>query len=158
MNFIKKIFHKISYRIYIIGFNQHNELLKKSSIPGVDVISKKSDLNIGKNVSFGGNVLLMGGGKITIGDDTMIAAGAIIHSTTHDYTLHPMNEVRIDKDTIIGNHVWIGTGAIVLPGVEIGDYSVVGAGSIVTKNVLPGEIVVGVPAKKIKQRNIPKKD
>ncbi|WP_299007652.1 CatB-related O-acetyltransferase [uncultured Shewanella sp.] len=63
-----------------------------------------------------------------------------------------------DKDELthekcrIGNDVWIGTGAVILSGVSIGDGAVVGAGSIVTKDVLPFEIVAGTPARVIKKR------
>ena len=56
------------------------------------------------------------------------------------------------RKTIIGNDVWIGHNVIVLPGVKIGDGAVIAAGSIVTKNVNPYAIVVGNPAKHIKNR------
>jgi acetyltransferase-like isoleucine patch superfamily enzyme len=63
---------------------------------------------------------------------------------------------RIDRPIYIGKHVWIGAGAIILPGVKIEDYAVVGAGSIVTANVPKGAIVAGNPARIIKFRNIDK--
>ena len=56
-------------------------------------------------------------------------------------------------DTIVGNDVWIGTRAIILPGVTVGDHSVVGAGAVVTKDVPPYAVVGGVPAKILKMRN-----
>ncbi len=93
-------------------------------------------------------------GSITIGDDTMIAYGTIIHTSTHDHTVHPMRTIRIDRPVSIGKHVWIGTGAIILPGVKIGDYAVVGAGSVVNRHVAEGAVVAGNPAKIVKFRDL----
>lgn len=59
---------------------------------------------------------------------------------------------RKDQPCTIGNDVWIGHGAIILPGVTIGDGAVVGAGAVVSKDVAPYTIVVGVPAKPIRKR------
>ncbi|MCL1950279.1 MAG: chloramphenicol acetyltransferase [Turicibacter sp.] len=61
-------------------------------------------------------------------------------------------EARKQRVTTIGHDAWIGHGAIIMPGVTIGNGAVVGAGSIVTKDVAPFEIVVGVPAKKVRNR------
>ncbi len=110
---------------------------KKYKVPRGAISSYDgSNLSIGKNVSFGGNVFLFGTAEIPIGDDTMIAYGVIIHTSTHDYTVHPMRAIRIDRPVSIGKHVWIGTGAIILPGVKIGDYAVIGAGSVVNQNIM----------------------
>lgn len=111
------------------------------------------NLVIGKNVSFGGNVFLGATASIDIGDLTMIGFGAIIHTATHDYNSHPMSKYRIDKPVKIGKHAWIGTNATILPGVIVGDYAVVGAGSVVTSHVPEGAIVSGNPARIIKYRN-----
>lgn len=59
-----------------------------------------------------------------------------------------------DKYSIIGNDVWVGANVVILQGVEIGDGAVIGASSIVTKNVPAFEVWAGVPAKKIKNRNV----
>lgn len=58
----------------------------------------------------------------------------------------------IERDIVIGNNVWIGYGTQVLGGVVIGDNSIIGAGSIVTKNIPDNEVWAGVPAKFIKKR------
>lgn len=135
----------------------YNKILRLISghkyITGTLSSTKQSNLTIGNNVSFGGNVLLYGNATINIGDNTMIAYGVIIHTSTHDYNSHPMWQKRIDQPVKIGHDVWIGTGAIILPGVIIEDYAVVGAGSVVTSNVPKGAIVVGNPARIIKYRD-----
>lgn len=100
----------------------------------------------------GGNVKIFCNAKVEIGEDTMIADGVTIHTATHDYLDHPMWAKRIDAPVRIGKHVWIGTNATILPGVIIGDYSVIGAGAVIAKNVPVGAIVIGNPARIIKYR------
>jgi maltose O-acetyltransferase len=114
------------------------------------------NVKIGKNVSFGKNITIFKTATVEIGDYTMIACNVTIHTSTHDYDSHPMSKYRIDRPIKIGKHTWIGIGAILLPGVIIGDYAVVGAGSVVTSHVPKGAIVVGIPAKIIKKRNLEK--
>lgn len=88
---------------------------------------------------------------VTVGNDTSIGPEASILTLGHD----PKCNAFSDKGGAvkIGNRVWIGYRAIVLPGVSIGDGAVVAAGSVVSKNVEPNTIVAGVPAKLIGQRN-----
>ena len=63
-----------------------------------------------------------------------------------------LNQMPYKGDTIIGNDVWIGQNAVILPGVHIGDGAIIGANSVVGSNVAPYSIVVGNPAKEIKKR------
>ena len=144
---LKKIFYRI-LSVLIVKLGK-----AKNLIPGTLNSANQKNLKIGKNVSFGGNVFLYPNATITIGDSTMIAYGVIIHTSTHDYSCHPMYEKRIDLPVKIGNNVWIGAGAIILPGVIIEDYAVIGAGCVVTKNVPEGAIVVGNPPRIIKNRD-----
>ncbi len=120
---------------------------------GSIVIGNKDNINLGDNVSFGGNVILYANEKIEVGEYTMIAINSLIHTSTHDYKDHPMRLKRIDRPVKIGKHVWVGANSVILPGVIIGDYSVIGAGSVVTANVPIGAIVAGNPARIIKYRN-----
>jgi acetyltransferase-like isoleucine patch superfamily enzyme len=76
---------------------------------------------------------------IHIGEESYIASGAIIFS--HDYTKD------LKTDTFIGKRCFIGANAIVMPGIKIGDQVIVGAGSVVTKDVESNVIVAGNPAK-----------
>lgn len=124
------------------------------SLSGVICSGSGDNLIIGDNVSFGGNVFLFGTETIEIGDHTMIAYGTIIHTSTHNYLKHPMWSERIDRPVKIGRHVWIGAAAIIMPGITIGDYAVIGAGAVVSAHVPDGAIVVGIPARIVKYRNI----
>lgn len=127
---------------------------KKYTLPlGCISTGLGQNVTVGQDVSFGGNVFLFSTAPINIGDFTMIAYGVTIHTSTHDAGVHPMRSVRIDRPVIIGKHVWIGAGAIIMPGVIVEDYSVIGAGSVVTAHVPMGAIVAGNPARIMKYRD-----
>lgn len=93
-------------------------------------------------------------GPVAIGDHVNLAQGITITALNHNFA---DKSQRIDQQGIstnavtIGNDIWIGANAVVLPGVTIGDHSVVAAGAVVTKDVPPHTLVAGVPAKKIKE-------
>lgn len=105
------------------------------------------EVKIGKNVIVMNGCLMMAAGGITIGDETQIAANVQLISNNHD--LEDRNVITC-KPVTIGRRVWIGAGATILPGITIGDNAVVGAGSVVTKDVEANTIVGGNPAKFIK--------
>lgn len=90
-------------------------------------------------------------GKLHIGDYTQIAANVGLITANHSLTDNRHHEV---KDIRIGKYSWIGMGAIILPGVTLGDFTVVAAGAIVTKSFEEGYCVIGGnPAKIIKTLN-----
>ena len=115
------------------------------------VVPKK--LRLGDQVSFAANVSIMGGGGCQIGDGTMIATGVTILTTTHDSSATVMRKTAEHRAVTIGKEVWIGAGAIILPGVEIGDNAIVAAGGVVTHNVNPYQVVGGVPARVLWNRS-----
>jgi len=89
-------------------------------------------------------------GRISIGKGTRIAANVGIITTNHNLTNPSAHEVG--EDVVIGRDCWIGMNAVILPGVVLGEHTVVGAGSVVTKSFPEGHVVVaGVPAKPIRQ-------
>ncbi|TKB99251.1 CatB-related O-acetyltransferase [Pedobacter cryophilus] len=116
-----------------------------------------SHLDIGENTSFGEFCdIRAAGGYIKIGNDCLIAQNVRIIAANHCIEKkillreNPWDEEK--NNVIIGNDVWIGCGAIILPGVIIGDGCVIAAGSVVTKNVQPYTVVGGNPAKFLKTR------
>ncbi len=110
----------------------------------------------GLNISIGKRVFLNSGccfqdqGGIEIGDDCLIGQQVVIATLNHD--LDPERRGNMFPAPVkIGNKVWIGAHATILPGVTIGDGAVVGAGAVVTKDVPENAVVAGVPAKIIKR-------
>ena len=106
----------------------------------------------GKNIHIGKRVFINMGckfqdqGGIYIGDDTLIGHNVVLATLNH--ALSPRKRADMIPAPIhIGSKVWIGAGAIVLPGVTIGDGAIVSAGAVVTKDVPENTIVGGVPAK-----------
>ena len=88
-------------------------------------------------------------GKITIGHNTWIAPNVGIITTNH--SLSDVNKHEIPEDVYIGNKCWLGMNVMILPGVRLGDNTIVGAGSVVTKSFEQGNCVIaGNPAKVIK--------
>jgi acetyltransferase-like isoleucine patch superfamily enzyme len=91
---------------------------------------------------------IQGGGKLYIGNYTQIGPNVGLISSNHSIY---NNSEKVSKITFIGDYCWIGMGAIVLPGVELGDFTIVAAGSVVTKSFKEGYCVIGGnPAKMIK--------
>lgn len=117
------------------------------------MISYPNQVFIGGNVSIAPDVLLGASsqGQITIGDRCAIASGTRIVTATHDPNVLPVSRVGINKSVIIGADVWIGTAAIILPGVTIHDGAIVAAGAVVSKDVQADCMVGGVPARLIKK-------
>jgi len=113
-------------------------------------ISNFEKLHLGENCAIASFVHIWSNEEVTIGAESIIAAHVQISSSTHNYLRRPYRSERIDRKVVIGRNVWIGSGAIVLPGVSIGDNAVIGAGSVVTKDVPENALVYGVPARVIK--------
>lgn len=110
--------------------------------------------DFGKNIQFGDNVFVNSGcrfqdqGGIEIGEGSLIGHNAVITTLNHDMLPSKRADMHPAR-VVIGRGVWFGANVTVLPGVTIGDGAVVGAGAVVTKDVLPGTVVVGVPAKQV---------
>lgn len=111
-------------------------------------------LNIGENSGVGINCELYG--PVTIGDNVMMGPEVVIYTSGHEHsrTDIPMmfqGDTEVES-VVIGNDVWIGRRAMIMPGVTIGDGVIIGAGAVVTKSVPDYAIVGGVPAKVVKSR------
>jgi len=110
------------------------------------------DIIIGDHTRIGLHNTIIG--PVTIGSHVNLAQGITITALNHNFS---DAEKRIDEQgvnttpVVIEDDIWIGANAVILPGVTIGQHSVVAAGAIVTKDVPPHSLVAGVPAKVIKQ-------
>lgn len=117
-------------------------------------IGEGSDLEIGSNCQVNENVFIQGA---KIGSFVMIAPNVAILTKGHSFQSIEIPMVLQGNTQqlipIIEDDVWIGRNAIIMPGVILGKGSIIGAGSVVTKNVEPYSIVGGVPAKLIRKRN-----
>lgn len=93
--------------------------------------------------------------SVTIGPATAIGPNCYITDHDHgtDPTRSPLDQPMVSKPTSIGRDVWIGANVVVLKGVTIGDRAIVGAGSVVTRDIPADTIAVGVPAKVIRKRD-----
>lgn len=118
-------------------------------------------ITVGSNVIININCTFIDTDKITIGDNVLIASNVQLYTATHtpepsDRILPNFKENRTawfrtyTAPIIIENGVWIGGGAIVLPGVTIGENSVIGAGSVVTRSIPANCVAVGNPCRPIR--------
>lgn len=107
-------------------------------------------IKIGEGTIIGDHVFLDGRATLTIGNHVDIASQVLIYNSKHD--IQSENFDPIDGEVEIGDYVFIGPRAIILPGVKIGKGAIVAAGAVVTKHINPFEIVAGVPAKVLGER------
>jgi maltose O-acetyltransferase len=128
---------------------------------GSDILVKKNcyfgaarDLRIGDRAQLGENARI--GPSVSIGNDVLMGPDVVIMTTSHAFE-NPA--VRINEQggigvlpVVIGNDVWIGTRVIITPGVSVGDGAVIGANSVVTRDVPPFAVYAGSPARYIRDR------
>lgn len=112
----------------------------------------------GYNISFGKECLanhgltVLDGAKVQFGDHVLIGPGCYFHTAGHPLDPQQRKDWLVyTKPIRVGNNVWFGAGVHVLPGITIGDNAVIGAGSIVTKDIPAGAVAAGNPAKVIRQ-------
>ncbi|MEH0153021.1 DapH/DapD/GlmU-related protein [Limibacter armeniacum] len=146
-------------------FNQEHDLVKARSILGELIGKQVSDTtrvypplytNYGKNISLGERVFInhacsiLDLGMVEIEDDVMIGPRVSITSENHPVPVRD-RKTLVPGKVLIKKNVWIGAAVTILPGVTIGENSVVAAGAVVVKDVPANCVVAGVPAKVIKQ-------
>lgn len=115
------------------------------------------EIIVGNNVNIETDCHIACINKITIGDNVLIASGVFISDHSHgepdyiDIKIPPIKRSLTSKGPIIiEENVWIGEHAVILSGVKVGKFSIIGANAVVTKNIPPYSIAGGVPAKVIK--------
>jgi maltose O-acetyltransferase len=111
-----------------------------------------SNIEVGSNVYMNFNCVFLDVAKIIVGDDVMFAPNVQVYTATHPLNYKErMSGLELGKTIRIGSGAWIGGGAIINPGINIGERSVIGAGSVVTKDIPDDVLAVGNPCKVIKQ-------
>src|SRR6478672_9593886 len=111
----------------------------------------RSGITIGRRSVVNQQCCLDGRGGLSIGDNVDISPGVWILTDSHDMNDPLFGEVL--APVTIGNDVWIGSRAMILPGVTVGEGAVVAAGAVVTRDVVPYTVVAGVPARPIGSRS-----
>ncbi|HEY6562551.1 MAG TPA: sugar O-acetyltransferase [Polyangiaceae bacterium] len=107
-----------------------------------------SQIRIGARTFANFNLVLLDVAPITIGEDVQIGPNVQLLTPTHPTEPAPRRaKIEAAKPIAIGDNVWLGGGVIVCPGVSIGENTVVGAGAVVTRNLPPGVVAVGNPAR-----------
>lgn len=107
------------------------------------------NITVGKNVFINACCKFQDQAGIKIGDNVLIGHSVIIATLNHDFDIKNRLSMMAKK-VKIGNNVWIGSGSIILPGITINDGAIIGAGSVVTRDVPKNTLVAGNPAKVIK--------
>ena len=165
--FVNPFFHKRGKgstirkrtRIDVLPFNRF-ELGSYSTIEDFSTINNGvGDVLIGNGTRIGiGNVLI---GPVTVGNDVIFAQNIVASGLNHGYedVRLPIDHQKVSTAPIVvEDECWIGANAVLTAGVRIGKHSVVAAGAVVTKDVPPYSVVVGNPARVIKQYDFEKKE
>ena len=125
----------------------YNQIGENSIVYNQLTVVLPKNVTIGKGVTVMNGALMMAAGGITIEDKAMIAANVQLISNNHD---PQVREIITCKPVVIKYGAWVGAGATILPGVTVGKYAIVGANSVVNKDIPDYAIAVGSPAKVIK--------
>ena len=153
--YMKKGKNSVIYRSVrkdIVPFNGFS-LGKSSVIEDYTIINNAvGEIIIGNHTRIGmGNTII---GPVMIGNNVILAQNVVISALNHNFkdVLTTINQQGVKTDQIIiENNVWIGANSTILAGVHIGEHVVVGAGSVVTKDIPPFNVVVGNPARIVKE-------
>lgn len=150
---------RIDSNVCINSAAQNSKIILKDKVMlarGVEMLSLDDGyIEIGENTFIGPYSCFAGPGHIRIGKNCLIAAHSGIFANNHQFadpTRNIVDQGLICKGIAIEDDCWLGSGVKVLDGVTIGWGSVIGAGAVVTKDIPPFSVAVGVPAKVISQR------
>lgn len=109
-----------------------------------------SNIHLGRKVYFNFNCVILDVCEVRVGDYCFFAPGVHIYAATHPLNAALRRKQEFGKPVTIGSDVWIGGGAIICPGVRIGSRTVIGAGSVVTRDIPDDVVAVGNPCRVIR--------
>lgn len=109
-----------------------------------------SNIHLGERVFFNFNCVVLDVCRVTVGDFTLFGPAVQIYTAMHPMDAELRRKQEFGKPVEIGSDVWVGGGAIICPGVKIGSKSVIGAGSVVTRDIPDGVFAAGNPCRVIK--------
>lgn len=110
-----------------------------------------SNISLGKKCFFNFNCIVLDVCQVTIGDHVLFGPAVQIYTATHPLNAELRRRQEYAKPITIGSDVWVGGGAILCPGVTIGSRSVIGAGSVVTRDIPEGVFAAGNPCRVIRE-------
>ena len=111
-------------------------------------------IELGDNVRFNHGVYVNGYGGLKIGNNSGLGPYSMVHTANHVFDEKKVSQVEWDRKPVtIGEDCWIGMAVCILPGVTIGDRVIIGAGSVVVKDIPSDVIAVGNPCRPIKTRD-----
>jgi maltose O-acetyltransferase len=110
-----------------------------------------SNIELGNRVFFNFNCIVLDVCRVRIGDYTQFGPGVQILTPMHPFNAELRRKQEYGKPIEIGSDVWVGGGALILPGVRIGARTVIGAGSIVTRDIPDGVFAAGNPCRVIRE-------
>jgi maltose O-acetyltransferase len=110
-----------------------------------------SNIELGERVFFNFNCIVLDVCRVRIGDFSLLGPAVQIYTPMHPFNAELRRREEFGKPVDIGSDVWVGGGAIILPGVSIGSRAVIGAGSVVTRDVPAGVFAAGNPCRVIRE-------
>jgi maltose O-acetyltransferase len=110
-----------------------------------------SNIHLGTRCFFNFNCVVLDVCEVRVGDFTLFGPAVQVYTATHPMNAELRRQQEFAKPIEIGSDVWVGGGAIICPGVKIGDRAVIGAGSVVTRDVPAGVLAVGNPCRVVRE-------
>jgi acetyltransferase-like isoleucine patch superfamily enzyme len=158
--FLTYVTHPVPPAVWFVNFFVQRILRINGSIPWMTHFTSSvwGDIHIGENVwkpfAISGGCYIQGRNGIHIGRDTFFAPGVKIVSSNKDprYLEQGKSRPIDDKPIRIGERCWIGANAVILPGVQLGNDVIIGAGAVVTKSFPSNSLVTGVPARLLRNK------
>jgi maltose O-acetyltransferase len=110
-----------------------------------------ANIFLGKDCYFNFNCVVLDVCRVKVGDHVLFGPAVQVYTATHPLEAGPRRQREFGKPVVIGSDVWVGGGAVLCPGVTVGDRAVIGAGSVVTRDVPAGVLAAGNPCRVLRR-------